>query len=499
MSSHPESRLFAVMRRTGQRRWFGCLLVTIRDHFLFSGMMILAAVSLAGCQTFSQDGGMWLPIEIAGRHLNKEVVAIRTEDEAAAAQARVGRLVRRPLTAETAVQIALLNNRGLQAAYNDLGIAEAVRIQQSLPPNPRFSIRPLSSSVESEIESQIVADVLAIMTLPARTEIAADRFRQAQLVAALETLRTAAEARRAFYRALAAQEMVNLLTEANSAAATTAQLAKRLVETGAMNKLDQAREQAFYSDVSTRLAGAQQRTSKERERLVRALGLWGGDLNFTLPKSLPVLPRRALALTTVEQEAVRHRVDLQMGRIELETLAKASGLTNATRFINVLDAGYASKIIKDKETGSRINDRGFTVSFELPVFDFGEARVREAEQTYMQAVNRLAQKAVNVRSEAREAYRSYRTSYDIATRYQRDVLPLRKVISDELMLRYGAMQIDVFTLLAEAQQKLAVNAAAIDATRDFWLASAELSAVIVGGGTESSEVASVMPGRTAGN
>ena len=149
MSSHSEPRLFAVTRRTGQTRWYGFLLVTFRDHFLFSGMMILAAVSLAGCQTFSQDGGMWLPAEIAGRHLNKEVVAIRTEDEAAAAQARVGRLVRRPLTAEAAVQIALLNNRGLQAAYNDLGIAEAVRVQQSLPPNPRFSIRPLSSSVES--------------------------------------------------------------------------------------------------------------------------------------------------------------------------------------------------------------------------------------------------------------------------------------------------------------------------------------------------------------
>ena len=153
MSSHPEPRLFAVMRRTGQTRWYGFLLVTFRDHFLFSGMMIFAAVSLAGCQTFLQDGGMWLPAEIAGRHLNKEVVAIRTEDEAAAAQARVGRLVRRPLTAEAAVQIALLNNRGLQAAYNDLGIAEAVRVQQSLPPNPRFSIRPLSSSVELEIES----------------------------------------------------------------------------------------------------------------------------------------------------------------------------------------------------------------------------------------------------------------------------------------------------------------------------------------------------------
>ena len=100
----------------------------IHGHFLWSGMTILAAVNLAGCQTFSQDGGMWLPAEIARRHLNKEVVAIRTEDEVAAAHARVGRLLRRPLTAETSVQIALLNNKGLQSAYNDLGIAEAARV-----------------------------------------------------------------------------------------------------------------------------------------------------------------------------------------------------------------------------------------------------------------------------------------------------------------------------------------------------------------------------------
>ena len=373
------------------------------------------------------------------------------------------------------MQIALLNNRGLQAAYNELGIAEAVRVQQSLPPNPTISITRITSSAEMEIDRQIVANILALATLPARSEIAADRFRQAQLVAALETLRVAAEARRAFYRAVAAQELVGLFTQANSAAATMAQLAKRLGETGAMNKLDQAREQAFYSDLTTRVASARQRASRERERLIRALGLWGNDLDFALSKTLPALPKRAPALPAVEQDTVRRRVDLQIARIELDTLAKTYGLTQATRFINVLDAGYADKITKDKETGDNIRDRGFTVSFEIPIFDFGETRVREAEQTYMQAVNRLAQKAVNVRSEARDAYRNYRSSYDIASHYQRDVLPLRKTISDELMLRYGAMQVDVFTLLLEAQQKIAANAAAVDALRDFWLASVDLS------------------------
>jgi outer membrane protein TolC len=458
---------------------------------IIRGIAVIGCSLLAACQTFSQDGGMSVTADIAGKTLNKSVAAIRSEEDAAAARVEVERLLKRPLTADSAVQIALLNNRGLQASYNELGIAEAVRVQQSLPPNPHFSVTRMTGSVETEIERQIVASILALATLPVRSEIAADRFHQAQLAAALETLRVAAEARRAFYRAVAAQETVGLFTQANDAAETMTQLAKRLGETGAMNKLDQAREQAFHSDVIVRLASAQQRASRERERLVRALGLWGNDLKFALPKSLPTLPKRALTLPAVEQQAVRRRVDLQIARIELDTLAKAYGLTNATRFINVLDAGYADKITKDKETGETVRDRGFTVSFEVPLFDFGEARVREAEQTYMQAFNRLAQKAVNVRSEAREGYQNYRTSYDIATHYQREVLPLRKIISDEMMLRYGAMQVDVFTLLLEAQQKLNANAAAADALRDFWLASTDLSTAIAGGGTDAQEPTSV--------
>jgi len=450
---------------------------------------LACAAMLAGCQTFSPDGGMSLPAEIAGTQLNKEVAAIRTEDEAVAARAKIEPLLKRPLTAETAVQIALLNNRGLQAAYNDLGIAEAVRIQQSLPPNPTISVTRITGSAETEIDRQIVASILALAMLPARSEIAAERFRQAQFLAALETLHVAAETRRAFYRAVAAQELVGLLTQADSTAATMAQLAKRLGETGAMNKLDQARELAFHAELTAQLAAAQQQAASERERLVRLLGLWGNDLRFTLAKAMPALPKRALTLPAVERDAVNRRLDLQIARIELETLAKAYGLTNATRFINVLDAGFADKVTETKETGERIRDRGFTVSLEVPVFDFGEARVREAEQTYMQAVNRLAQKAINVRSEARNAYRNYRSTYTIARHYQRDVLPLRKIISDEMMLRYGAMQADVFALLTEARQKIAASVAAAKALRDFWLASTDLSAAIAGGGRSGEQAA----------
>ena len=148
------------------------------------GLAVIGCASLAACQTFSQDGGMSVTADIAGKTLNKGVVAIRSEEDEAAARAQVERLLKRPLTVDSAVQIALLNNRGLQAAYNELGIAEAVKVQQSLPPNPHFSVTRMTGSVETEIERQIVANILALATLPVRSEIAARKIQTLRLTQA---------------------------------------------------------------------------------------------------------------------------------------------------------------------------------------------------------------------------------------------------------------------------------------------------------------------------
>ena len=69
--------------------------------------------------------------------------------------------------------------------------------------------------------------------------------------------------------------------------------------------------------------------------------------------------------------------------------------------------------------------------------------------------------------------------------YRREVLPLRKIISDETLLRYNAMQIDVFALLSEARQRIVATRTAIEAERDFWLAETNLGAALAGGGAAS--------------
>jgi outer membrane protein TolC len=170
----------------------------------------------------------------------------------------------------------------------------------------------------------------------------------------------------------------------------------------------------------------------------------------------------------------------------VENRALVIGRLSATRFINLLEVSGVSRTQREPG-GTGGTGGGAEVAFQVPIFDLGEARVRQLTEAYMQAVNRLTEKAVNVRSEAREAYRVYRSRYDIATHLRNDVLPLRKIIADETMLRYGAMQVDVFSLLSEARQRITANIAAIEAQRDFWLANTNLDVAIVGGGVVGSD------------
>jgi outer membrane protein TolC len=193
------------------------------------------------------------------------------------------------------------------------------------------------------------------------------------------------------------------------------------------------------------------------------------------------LPKRPRTVADAEVEAIRCRVDLQIARIEVEALTKSYGLTQATRFINLLEVSGVSRT-QSEAGGAHGTGGGAEVEFQVPIFDFGETRLRQAGETYMAAVNRLAEKSVEVASEARDAYQAYRSAYDIAVRYRDQIVPLQKTIADETTLRYGAMQVDVFSLLAEARQRLATSVTAIEAQRDFWLANVDLESALTGGG-----------------
>lgn len=437
---------------------------------------------LGACANFSGDGGM----EPVSKHVSAELGAdakkIASKADAEAIRERVKALLENPLTAESAVQIALLNNRGLQARYNFLGISEAAFVEASIPPNPTISIERIAGTGFVEIDRRLAINLLSLLTLPARKDIAENQFRAMQFKTIESTFRVAAETRRAYYKAVAAQQFVRYFEQAKLSADAAADLTRRLGETGASSKLAQARAASFYVEISTRLARARLAARLQREMLTRALGLWGADVLYKLPDALPPLPGSLPSEEEVEVEAIKRRVDLMAARLDLDATARALGLTEATRFVSALDLAGISRY--EKVDGESSYPKGFDIVIQIPIFDLGEVNVRRASESYMLAVNHFAELAINVRSEARAANQTYRATYDITREYQNQVLPLRQVVNEQVLLQYNGMLVDAFELLGTARESIASNAAAIEALRDFYLAEIDYKAAIIGGGSD---------------
>jgi outer membrane protein TolC len=438
-------------------------------------LLVTVVSLLAGCATFSKDGGFDEVATLAKERLGKELRWPRAPAERAALDQQVAALLASPLTVDDAVQIALLNNRGLQAAIFELGISEADLVQAGRLPNPGFSIGRFRRGDELEIERGIHFNLARLLALPLLAEVEGRRFVATQRVVAGEVLSLAAQTRRAYYQALAAAETVRYARQVREAAHAGAELARRMAQAGNWNKLQQAREHGFYADAQLSLARAEQAYGGAREHLTRLLGLWGSQTEFLLPERLPDLPKEALGIPMIEQQAMRERLDLQAARHATQQLAANLGLTRSTRFINVFELGLERNSSNEKPV-----ERGYEIRFELPLFDWGGARVAKAEAIYMQAVNRAYEMAVNARSEVRAAYLGYRSAYDIARHYRDEIVPAKKRISDENLLRYNGMLIGVFDLLADARAQIVSVSGYIDALRDFWLAQADLDAALIG-------------------
>lgn len=438
----------------------------------------LGAIVLSGCATFTPDGGLNDVSRLTQERIGQPVTLAKPQaQQSEGAAAQVQALLGQPLTAETAVQIALLSSPALKASLAELGISEAEWVQAGRLRNPGFSFGRVRGGDETEIERSVTFDVIGLITMPVRERIERRRFEQAKLQAAAHAVQLASETRRAYYTAVAATQSAAFADQVRLAAEASSELAERMSKVGNWSKLDQARERAFYADAVTELARARHEATAAREQLTRLLGVWGAQQDYRLPDRLPDLPAQATAMQDAEARALSQRLDVLAARRDAQATAAALGLTKATRFVNVFDVAYTNT---SKSGAPREN--GYEVSLELPLFDWGTAARARAEAVYMQSVQRTADTAIKARSQVREAYSAYHTTYDIARHYRDEVVPLRKKISDEVLLRYNGMLASTFELLADARDQLASVNGAIAAQRDFWIAESQLQSAMNGGG-----------------
>ena len=440
----------------------------------------MATLALAGCAGTAINQNFTEVQQLSRERMGAEVKWLTTDEARGQAQADVDALLAKPLSGDDAVRIALAYSPALQAMLYEGAASSASATQSARLPNPVFAFERLVRNEggvrDLELTRTLSFSVFDLLLLPARLRLADYQQRTTRLLLATNVVQAASETRQTWVSAVAAQQSVLYFQQVKATADASAELARRMQAVGNFSKLQRAREQAFAADAVAQLARATQAARSSREALVRALGLNEQQAAaLKLPDRLPDLPATPKDEATVAQTAMDQRLDVRMAQTNLEFVAREQGLTRITSVVNALEVG----VVRKSETGLA-PQKGYHLSVALPIFDFGDASRARAQATYMAAFNGAAQLAVDASSQVRENYGAYRTAYDVAKHYRDEIVPLRRTIAEENVLRYNGMLIGVFELLADSREQIASVVQAIEAQRDFWVADSALQATLIG-------------------
>lgn len=387
-------------------------------------------------------------------------------------------LLKTNLNAQAAVTIALLNNRSLQAEFEEIGIsqadvAQAARLQNiEIAGSWRFPNRPPSAA---DVEYSAAGNLLDLFTLPAKKKVAARNLEQTKLRVADKVLQLAADVQALFYDLQAQTELgkrLDSIIEVNDAAADVAQ---RQYDAGNINALELQNQQAPAMQTRLDLMKAKAGVQAQREHLNRLLGLSGEQIGWQIGGGLPSLPEKELPLENLESLAVSQRLDLAASRSQAEAIAAALRLKKKTRFIPGVKLGVDTERSPD---GQRVT--GPTLDLELPIFDQGQPAVAKLTAEFQQAKDRYAAQEVNVRSEVREARAALLAAREAVEFSQNNLLPQRQKILRETLLHYNAMQKNSYELLAAKEHEQNAEQSSVEALRDYWQARVELERAVGG-------------------
>ncbi len=445
-----------------------------RGNYARALVLCLSVVTVS-CVSVPRGAGFADVQQSVAERLPQKVQWNRTtaEDEAVAMAVRA--LLQDNLTVDGAVQIALLNNRELQAEFERLGIAQADLVQAGLLSNPVFSAEFLRSGIGTERTFSVAEDFLNIFTLSARQKVAASMFEQVKLQVAARVLSLAAEVRSAYYTVAGDEQALELFQTVVQATEAAADLAKRQYEAGTLHRLNQNLQQTFYAQTLLEQARAETQLNSDHEKLTRLMGLWGTDVTWTVPRRLVELPNTVPALENLESQAVAQRLDLAASSKEIEAVAYALQMNRDYRWLNFLGIGFTTQRAADGDSL-----RGPSIELGLPLFDQGQARISSLESQLRQMQQRRDAMAVEIRSQVREARNRLLAVYEQA-KYQREVLlPLNTDIVKETQLRYNGMLLGVYDLLLAKQGEINTARGYIQSLRDYWMAYTDLERALGG-------------------
>ena len=402
------------------------------------------------------------------------------KDEAAKAQAGdvVRRLLRKPLTVSSAVQIALLGNRKLQATFEEIGVARADVLEAVTVPNPsiEFEVQfPFTADTLNRYAWLVAQEFVQIVMIPLKKRVSEEALEAAQLRVAAEVLELVAGVKREYFSFQAEQQLLGRLKIIQETTATSLELSQKQFKAGNITELALLQMQSTYSEGRLDIAQSQTELDEHREELNKLLGLWGAQVDWEIEGDLPQARAEKFSSARLESLAVSQRLDLQAAHREMSSLVAALGLTKTFRWVPVLDFGFSG----ERDVDGALN-LGPQFRLELPIFNQGQARLAKGQSQLRRAAAQFEDLAVDIRADTRKYGRKLADLAERAAFYHDTVLPARIRIVNQSILQYNAMQVGPFELFTAKAEELRIERAYIDTLRDYWITRAELEKTVGG-------------------
>ena len=439
-----------------------------------------ASLVLAGCASINMDQAVRDTNDTTKTFTQGKLELSRTEQQGQARARLSSELLAKPLSMDDAVQLALANSPAVQTLLAQSWADMAQANQAGRIANPLFTFERTTFGSELELGRLLSFGLLDLLTLPQRQVISRGQIAQAKVQLSANVVEQVTQVRQTWVRAVAAQQTLEYANQVNRSAQASAELARRMQQVGNFTRLQRARQQSFYADSTAQLASSQHASTAAREELIRQLGLTDAQAGqLKLPERLPDLPKEPQQAAVVNANANQQRLDVQLARHQLDNAGKSQGLNLITSLVDV-ELGIRRDTVFDNAAGTSTPRKGYELDIRLPIFDWGTAKRDAMNAQSLAAASRYESTVRGASSQLRESYSAYRTAYDVARHYRDEIVPLRKTMAEENILRYNGMLIGVFELLADNRDQISSVTAAINAYQQFWLADAALAASMTG-------------------
>ena len=444
---------------------------------------VLAVALLTGCASTNPQPVVDRVDADVARRTGRRIFWNQDGDADEAVRRAVKEMLADGVTEDEAVQIALINNRSLQATYEELGVAQAEVVQAGLLKNPVFRGSYRIGDADSPLPDWtfgVEQDFLSIFMLPARKRIANAQREVAEARVTSAVLRTTRDVRAAYLTVAAAEQTLATQRAIGEAAEVTAELAKRQVAAGTASELDAANEVVQYEQLRLDLGRSEVVLAAKREEVTRLLGLWGADIAWRGPVRLPEIPASDPPLEHLEMLAVDHRADMAAARAEAEVARRVLGTARTFRFFGGASVGLTVDRHRSGATGPKEWSLEPGASLEVPLFDQRQAVIARLEAEARQAEHRLSATAVDARSDVRVARARLLAERATVNHYRTVLVPMRERLVALAQQQYDSMLIGIYQLLQAKTNELAAYRGYVESVRDYWIARADLELAIGG-------------------